>query len=144
METLCITNGSKLAPMNCLQLVPSRCAQPKTKIQKDIKLGHRPTCDWVNVTTENVTNRGFGIRIRPNIRLNPEINAWLILKGAEKWHFITMETGKLCFFWAFEWLLYYFNYYVSNWKVHLLLSASCSIFWYKIRSDCAMFDPHGT
>ena len=75
MEKLYITNGSKLAPINCLQLVPSRCAQPKTRIQKDIQLGHRPACDRVNVTTENVTNRGFGNRIRLNIRLNHEINA---------------------------------------------------------------------
>ena len=70
MEKLYITNGSKLAPINCLQLVPSRCAQPKTRIQKEIQLGHRPACDRVNVT-----NRGFGNRIRPNIRLNYEINA---------------------------------------------------------------------
>ena len=74
MEKLYITNGSKLAPMNCLQLVPSRCAQLKARIQKDIQLGHRPACDRVNVMTENFTNRGFGIRVRLNIRLNHEIN----------------------------------------------------------------------
>ena len=75
MEKLYFTNGSKLAPINCLQLVPSCCARPITGIQKDIQLGHRPACDRVKVTTENVMNGGFDIRIRLNIRLNHELNA---------------------------------------------------------------------
>ena len=47
MEKLYITNGSKLAPINRLQLVPSLCAQPKSGISKDIQIGHRPACDKV-------------------------------------------------------------------------------------------------
>ena len=76
MEKLHITNGSKLAPISRLQLVPSLCAQPKTRISKDIQIGHRLACVRVkNITTENVTKRGFGIRIRLNISINHKINA---------------------------------------------------------------------
>ena len=52
MEKLFISNGSKLVARNCLQLVPSRSTQPKTKIPKNIELGHKPACNRATVTTE--------------------------------------------------------------------------------------------
>ena len=72
MEKLYTINSSALVPRNCLQPVPSRSTKPKTKIPKNIQLqlGHETACDRALVTTENVTKRGFGIRIQPNISLN--------------------------------------------------------------------------
>ena len=73
MDKLCISNGSKLAPRNCLQLITSPGTQSNTKIQKKIELGHKPACDIATMRTENVTKRGFGIGVHPNISQNHKI-----------------------------------------------------------------------
>ena len=75
MEKLFSINSSTLASRNCVQLVPSHSTQPKTIILENIQLGHKPTCDRTTVMTENVTKRGFDIRVRPNNSLNHRINA---------------------------------------------------------------------
>jgi hypothetical protein len=63
MENLYSINSLMFTPINCLQFVPLCSAQSRTKILKNIQLGHEPSCDRSTVTTEGVIKRGFDIRI---------------------------------------------------------------------------------
>ena len=86
MEKLYITNGSKLAPINCLQL--------KNRIPKDVQLRHSPACD--RVKRDIRTHQLMRIRYSYTPEYHPKSRDKCVSNNlkAPKNNILSLQTGK--------------------------------------------------